>query len=152
MLQVIFSAGTFEECSHGRRTGAVSQIADLRADDLQAHTEQRVREIVEKHWLTEVVLGDYNVDTSEVTVRANRFESLGFVAPGQNVVRKGTRITVTIPFSGSADLLLFQPREFDMARPVPGLVGLGEGTIRIPRLSLVPAANRRSEQIENLSP
>jgi len=31
-------------------------------------------------------------------------------------------------------------------------VGLGEGTIHIPRLSLAPAANRRSEQIENLSP
>lgn len=151
MAQVMFSAGTFEQYSHRRRAGAVNEIASLPARDLEADSEQRIRDIVERHRLSEVQLGDPTIDTSEVAVRANRFESLGFIAPGQNVVKKGTRITIAVPFTGSADLLRYQPRECDIA---PNEAQLEGSTISIHIDRIDPQADQvkqwRDKELERL--
>jgi hypothetical protein len=117
----MFSMGQAYDYFERRTAEALATVEREQLSALEAGLDEIVDRIVQRFVLSRIELGEYHADTEEVTVRANRFSGAGFYAPGQDVNRPGTRVTISVPFTGSSELLLYQPQAFDIA-PVEAVV------------------------------
>jgi hypothetical protein len=114
-MSTMFSFGHAHDYFETTIQNARNAVERAQLSALEERFDEIVDTITQQFALTAVELGEPTASTEEVVVEANRFAGAGFFAPGQSVRRPGTRVTISVPFTGSTGLLQHQPQTFDLA-------------------------------------
>jgi hypothetical protein len=113
-MTTMFSMGDADAFFAARIREALSSVEDEDLATLEERLPETIDRVSSVYALKPIELGEAKASTEDVTIRPNRFGGAGFHAPGQNVDRAATRVTITLPFTGSGELLRYRPQTFDL--------------------------------------
>lgn len=112
MVFTLFNKGLLQVFLNSRLISLKKHIEDIPSNKLlKVNLERLVKESEKEFWikLPELLENNLSVSPSEISVKKDDF--------GRNTLNKATKFTVTIPFTGDQDLLLYEPQQSETNKP-----------------------------------